>query len=106
MTRPTTFLPCPWPLIQAPMAGVQGARLAIAVSEAGALGSLPTALLSPDALERELQQLQASGLPYNLNFFTHVMPAPEAATQARWLSAPFAVRCPVAIAIWRPAISR
>ena len=68
-------LPSPWPLIQAPMAGVQAARLTVAVSQAGGLGSLPTALLSPDALERELQLLQASGLPYNLNFFTHRMPA-------------------------------
>ena len=68
------FLPTRWPLIQAPMAGVQAARLAVAVSQAGGLGSLPTALLSPDALERELELLQASGLPYNLNFFTHRMP--------------------------------
>jgi nitronate monooxygenase len=69
------FLPTQWPLIQAPMAGVQAARLAMAVSQAGGLGSLPSALLSPDALERELELLQDSGLPYNLNFFTHRMPA-------------------------------
>jgi nitronate monooxygenase len=35
------------PIIQAPMAGVQGSALAIAVSNAGGLGSLPCALLSP-----------------------------------------------------------
>ena len=38
------------PLIQAPMAGVQGSALAIAVSNAGALGSLPGAMLSADAV--------------------------------------------------------
>ncbi|HKV06637.1 MAG TPA: nitronate monooxygenase, partial [Thermoanaerobaculia bacterium] len=37
------------PIIQAPMAGVQGSALAVAVSNAGGLGSLPCAMLSPDA---------------------------------------------------------
>ena len=35
------------PIIQAPMAGVQGSALAVAVSNAGGLGSLPGALLAP-----------------------------------------------------------
>jgi len=34
------------PIIQAPMAGVQGGALTVAVSNAGGLGSLPCALLS------------------------------------------------------------
>jgi nitronate monooxygenase len=38
------------PLIQAPMAGVQAGALAVAVSEAGGLGSLPCAMLTPEAL--------------------------------------------------------
>ena len=38
------------PLVQAPMAGVQGRALALAVSGAGALGSLPAAMLTPDSL--------------------------------------------------------
>lgn len=41
-----------YPLIQAPMAGVQDAALAIAVCQQGGLGSLPAAMLSheqPDA---------------------------------------------------------
>ena len=42
------------PVIQAPMAGVQGSALAIAVSNAGALGSLPCATLTPEALRGEL----------------------------------------------------
>jgi nitronate monooxygenase len=43
-----------FPLIQAPMAGVQGAALAIAVSDAGGLGSLPGAMLGR-ALQAELK---------------------------------------------------
>ena len=42
-----------FPLIQAPMAGVQGVELALAVSGAGALGSLPCAMLGLEALPRE-----------------------------------------------------
>ena len=42
------------PIIQAPMAGVQGSALAVAVSNAGGLGSLPCAMLEPDAMRREL----------------------------------------------------
>ncbi len=34
------------PIIQAPVAGVQGRALTVAVSNAGGLGSLPCALLS------------------------------------------------------------
>jgi nitronate monooxygenase len=43
------------PIIQAPMAGAQGSELAIAVCNAGALGSLPCALLSPEAMRNELE---------------------------------------------------
>ena len=36
------------PIVQAPMAGANLSDMVIAVSEAGGLGSLPCALLSPD----------------------------------------------------------
>ena len=75
------------PLIQAPMAGVQGSALALAVSGAGGLGSLPCAMLAADALRAELGALQASGLPYNVNFFSHTPPAPDAAREAAWSAA-------------------
>lgn len=83
------------PLIQAPMAGVQGSALATAVSRAGALGSLPAAMLDVAALERELQRLQqdlgAHGLPYNVNFFCHTPPVEDAGREAGWrrLLAPY-----------------
>lgn len=73
-----------WPLIQAPMAGSQGSALALAVSGAGGLGSLPAAMLAPDALRAELQKLQASGRPYNVNFFCHTPPPPDAARETAW----------------------
>ena len=75
------------PLIQAPMAGVQGSALALAVSGAGGLGSLPCAMLGADALRAELGALKASGLPYNVNFFSHTPPAPDAAREAAWSAA-------------------
>ncbi len=73
------------PIVQAPMAGVQGGAMAVAVSHAGGLGSLPCAMLTPDALRSELQWITAqTRRPYNLNFFCHVPPAPDAAREARW----------------------
>lgn len=76
------------PLIQAPMAGVQGSALALAVSRAGGLGSLPCAMLTPEALTRELQALRAgTSQPVNLNFFCHTQPEPDAAREAAWRQA-------------------
>jgi nitronate monooxygenase len=83
-----------WPLIQAPMAGVQGHALAAAVSNAGALGSLPCAMLGPEALRNEIQALKdATRRPFNLNFFCHQTPQPDAQAEAAWREAlaPYAV---------------
>lgn len=76
------------PLIQAPMAGVQGAALAVAVCNAGGLGSLPCAMLTPEALQVELTSLShGTAHPWNLNFFCHTPPVPDAAREARWREA-------------------
>jgi len=72
------------PLVQAPMAGSQGAALALAVCEAGALGSLPAAMLSAEALALEMEKLTAAGYTYNVNFFCHQPPVPDAAREAAW----------------------
>ncbi len=73
------------PIIQAPMAGVQGSALAIAVSNAGGLGSLPCAMLAPDAIRRELTAIKAQTTkPFNVNFFCHVPPTPSAEREALW----------------------
>jgi nitronate monooxygenase len=74
------------PLIQAPMAGVQGAELAIAVSRAGGLGSLPCAMLSLEQLAQALESLRQSGVAhYNVNFFCHTESVVDPQTQAAWL---------------------
>jgi nitronate monooxygenase len=76
------------PIIQAPMAGVQTSAMAIAVSNAGGLGSLPAAVFTPDALRAELHAIEAgTRRPYNANFFCHVPPDPDAAREAKWRAA-------------------
>jgi nitronate monooxygenase len=73
------------PVIQAPMAGSQGSVLAIAVSNAGGLGSLPCALLTPQAIRAELSAIAAAtGQPYNVNFFVHREPAVDDVREAAW----------------------
>lgn len=73
------------PVIQAPMAGIQNSRLAIAAGRAGALGSLPAAMMPPDALNAEIEACRAAGIPFNVNFFAHRQPAPDEAALAAWL---------------------
>jgi nitronate monooxygenase len=76
------------PIIQAPMAGAQDGALAAAVSSAGGLGSLPCAMLTPEAMHAELVAIRArTGKPFNVNFFCHVAPAPDASKEAAWRAA-------------------
>src|SRR5471032_3083609 len=76
------------PLIQAPMVGVQGAAMAAAVSGAGALGSLPGAAMSPQALRDAVGELRRDGgLPVNLNFFCHSPPVADPVREAAWRDA-------------------
>ena len=73
------------PIIQAPMAGAQGSALAIAVSNAGGLGSQPCAILEPEQIRDELQAITAAtSKPYNVNFFVHTPPAPDPAREKAW----------------------
>jgi nitronate monooxygenase len=86
----------PLPIIQAPMAGVQGSALAIAVSNAGGLGSLPCAMLSLDAMRDELAKITAqTNKPYNVNFFCHTPPIPQAMQNKAWQNAllPYYTQC-------------
>jgi nitronate monooxygenase len=83
--RITEVLGIELPIIQAPMAGVQGSALAIAVSNAGGLGSLPCAMLSAQDLQRELSALrEQTTLPYGVNFFCHNEPTPDPEREAGW----------------------
>jgi len=73
------------PIIQAPMAGVQGSALAVAVSKAGGLGSLPCALLGLDAMRSELATIRAQTTqPFNVNFFCHAQPEPSVEREKIW----------------------
>ncbi len=73
------------PVIQAPMAGAQDEELACAVANAGGLGSLPCALLSPTAvLEQVARFRQRARAPVNLNFFCHRLPSPAPQALAQW----------------------
>lgn len=92
MTTLTTLLGIQLPILQAPMAGAQGHALAVAVSNAGGLGALPAAMLGADALRQELTALRAqTARPFNVNFFCHTPPVPDAAADAAWRAvlAPF-----------------
>lgn len=67
------------------MAGVQGSALAVAVSEAGGLGSLPCATLSLDVMRKELEAIKTlTAKPFNVNFFCHVQPQPDPGREAIW----------------------
>lgn len=77
------------PIIQAPLAGAQASTLAVAVSNAGGLGSLPCAMLSLDVLRQELAAIRAqTDKPFNVNFFAtrHPSPMPNAKPRGgpRW----------------------
>jgi nitronate monooxygenase len=73
------------PIIQAPMAGVQGSALAAAVSAAGGLGSLPAAMLDATALRAEVEAIrERTDRPFNVNFFCHADPVFDAERDAKW----------------------
>ena len=66
------------PIIQAPMAGANGAEMVIVVSQAGGLGSLPCASLSPEQVREAVQHIRTqTAAPFNLNFFCHAAPNPD-----------------------------
>lgn len=78
------------PIVQAPMAGAQDAQLAIAASRAGALGSLPCALLSADAARDQIAAFRAAAAgPLNLNFFCHQPPGAYDESAWRQALAPY-----------------
>ncbi len=88
---PTSFpaqLQLDYPIIQAPMAGVQRGALAIAVSAAGGLGSLPCASLSAAEIRAELETIRtATERPVNVNFFCHEPPTADIAREHAWRQA-------------------
>ena len=75
------------PIIQAPMAGATGAAMAVAVSEAGGLGSLPCALLTVEKARAEIGAIrEGTSRPLNVNFFCHAPPQPDPEREEVWRS--------------------
>lgn len=80
------------PIIQAPMAGVQDSRLAIAVCQAGGVGSLPCAMLSLTQIEEHIGKIRSqTDSVFNVNFFAHQQteytPQMQASIQEKWYQA-------------------
>lgn len=97
------------PIIQAPMSGSQSSALAIAVSNAGGLGSLGAQGLAPAVLQKELAAIAAAtSKPYNVNFFVHQEPAFDAARDAAWrkVLAPYYTELGVDPATIKPSAPR
>jgi nitronate monooxygenase len=69
------------------MAGVQGVELALAVSGAGAMGSLPCAMLDAARCTPRCPGSSAQGANVNINFFCHQPPPVDPAREARWRAA-------------------
>lgn len=73
------------PIIQAPMAGANLSAMAIAVAEAGGLGSLPCAMLSADQFRTEFATIRRhTSRPINVNFFCHQPPAAHPEREQAW----------------------
>jgi len=63
------------PIVQAPVAGAMDWELAVAAAKAGALASLPCAMLNPDQVREQMAKIRArTKKPVNLNFFCHTPP--------------------------------
>src|SRR5262245_18826899 len=73
------------PIVEAPVAGAMDWELAAAAAEAGALGSLPCAMLNADQIREQMARIRAhTKKPINLNFFCHSPPALSNEREARW----------------------
>ena len=91
-TRLMDLLGLEHPIIQAPMAGSTTPAMAAAAANAGCLGSLGCAMMSPEAYRAEFAATrQATNRRINMNFFCHKPPredAEKAKAAQGWL-APF-----------------
>ena len=85
-TTVTELLGIQHPVLQAPMASVATPELAAAVSNAGGLGALGSAMLDPDDLRRQAGVVrELTDRPFQINFFCHRPPMidPAASEAAR-----------------------
>jgi nitronate monooxygenase len=67
------------------MAGANGSAIAIAVCQAGGLGSLPCAMADSAKVRAEIGIIrQRTARPLNVNFFCHTPAKPDAERDAAW----------------------
>ena len=67
------------------MSGSGGVVLAIAVAQAGGLGSLPAALLSSSQLAEQIDEFRrATDAPLNVNVFCHQLPEVSTSELEAW----------------------
>lgn len=76
-----------YPIIQAPMAGTATPRLAAAVSNAGALGSLGIGASTAAQARAMIEETRAlTDKPINVNVFCHAPARRDAGVEAAWLA--------------------
>jgi nitronate monooxygenase len=73
------------PIVLAPMAGLGTVDLAAAVSNAGGIGSIGCAVLTPELIAKTVAELRRlTTKPINLNFFCHDPAKADAARERTW----------------------
>jgi len=73
------------PIVQAPMAGAVSSKMAIAVAEAGGLGSLACAMFDETRVRAEALAIRkGTSKPLHLNFFCHSPPEVDAQRDVAW----------------------
>ena len=73
------------PIVQAPMAGVSTPAMAIAVSDAGALGSIAVGATDVTGARAMIAAVRAgTARPFNVNLFVHASPRSDATREAAW----------------------
>jgi nitronate monooxygenase len=76
------------PIVQAPMAGTSTARMAAAVSNAGALGSIAIGAVDAAEAARQIAAVKsATDGPFNVNVFCHADAAQDVARDRAWIEA-------------------
>lgn len=75
------------PVLQAPMAGVSTPALAVAVSNAGALGAIGLGATDAAGAQAMIKQVQAgTERAFNVNLFVHATPQSDPLREAAWLT--------------------
>jgi len=75
------------PLIQAPMAGISTPAMAVAVTNAGALGFLAVGAMQPHQAHEAIAATRAlTHRPFGVNVFCHAPARRDAALEAAWLN--------------------